>query len=121
MSGKKEEETPQVGDVGLRSYEIREREVELSITHYDVAQLAHHKNTNKTFHQVFTFIAQTSRNKQQHTTLTCELLVFLDELFKGHGVLLSNGQIVQHALHLGGELRATLALQLCVQKRDEGW
>lgn len=55
-------------------------------------------------------------NKEERTVfptlLTRELLVFLDELLEGHGVFLSDGQIIQHSLHLCGELRATFALQL---------
>lgn len=58
---------------------------------------------------------QQKNNNQQtitHTLLTRELLVLFDELLEGHSVFLSDGQIIQHAFHLGCELRATLALQL---------
>ena len=45
--------------------------------------------------------------------LTGELLVLLDELVEADCVLLPDGQVVQHALHLRRELRPALALQLC--------
>ena len=69
-----------------------------------------HTNHDKNYKQ---------KRKQQHKhgekskqILTCLVEVLFAELLKADRVLRTNGQVVEHALHLGCELRTALEFQL---------
>jgi len=64
--GKERRKVTCVGDMWLHTYEIREREAKLTGKKY-LSQFTT-KNSNKIFNQIFTFIAQTSRNMFTHYT-----------------------------------------------------